>query len=304
MFIIESGGGMNKVTLDGKPPKDRINLNEKLLTTLLANYKGPSISYAIGLEYSSNADEYLLLVGRDFLYKLVFEPPFIEPIKECSAPTYSLVTKVFTRKGDFYVLSDRSIYKYNYNEKNFTNIENNLTDQFYGATACFYNSKKDELISIDNGQVRKYSFESKTATIISNNAPKFYKLTILKDEKLYLLGLETNEKEIVTIDINTGLITNSVNALPYPIASPARIFLLDNKIHILGLNDGGNGKYCIFREKESINNWEKYGVFSNEINENTFITSKNNMKGVEIINIATNYTCYNSYEIKKAYVKE
>ena len=293
------GGGMNKVTLDGKPPKDRINLNEKLLTTFLANYQGTSFSYILGAEYSSNANEYFLLIGRKYLYKLVFEPPLVKIVSQCPAPTDSLVTKVFTRKGDFYVLSDRSIYKYNHNEKNFTNIENNLTDQFYGTQPLFYNSKKDELISINNGQVRRYSFESKTAMIISNNVPKSFSLTILKDEKLYILGTETNEKGISIIDINTGLITNNIDALPYPIASPARIFSLENKIHIIGLDDGGNGKYCIFREKESINNWEKYGIFTNKFDYKTLVVKKD--EDVKIININSNYS---SYEIKKAYVKE
>ena len=305
---------MNKVTLNGKPPKDRINLNEKAFITYFSKARD-SNSGVSGVVYHKKTDSLFFTSNSSNykgLYKIKYNVAEFDVEKQCDFPLSSLMQGIFIRKGDIYIKLDERIYLFDIEKKTFTQIASNLTDTFsYGY--CFYDEEKDALLAFkDNGSVgvgeggktESYSFINKSITEISNVFPTAKVIwngaPVLKDRKLYFIGTDDNKRGIIAIDIDNGNLTTIKDALPYPTygVDYLKPFLWNDKIHIFGLNDNIANKY-MYKESESISNWEPAALFTGD-SYGAKVIAKNENEAL-ILHFSTSK---NSYEIKKAYVKE
>ena len=306
------GGGMNKVTLDGKPPKDRINLNKRVFTNYISR-KPETIRDVRDVIYSKKTDSYYFISNTSSykgIYKITLNVHLFEKVKQIDLPSSSILLNMFIRNGDIYVKQGAEIFLFNIETKTYTEIAKNLPDEFYSAKVCLYDRLKDRLIVSIDSKIRSYSFKEKTVTEISNVFPSNNIIRagapIIKENKLYFIGVGDMFKDIVTINLDTGIVTEHKNALPAPIKQTyglggAKAFFLNNKIHLIGLKDEKyESEFYIFAETDRIDKWEKCGICKNDYDEKTKIAQKDE-DTVLIFDFESSSDCY---EIKKAYVKE
>lgn len=315
MAVYNRIGGMNKVTLNGKPPKDRINLNETLSQKYIGNFKNNN-EYAEGIAYSPKIDNYLFCMrinGWD-IYTLDKENYLGEIICIKGLPYSSFYRiSMFTRNNDIYLMLGIKIYMYDVETKNFTEVETSLPEDFNTVyfCACFYIKESDELIVIGKNFIGKYSFKNKISTVISKNFPDDdiarRSICVLKEDKLYFLGTNTTKKDVTIYDLKKSTITTYNDALPYPIQddtyegrSSTKAFVLDGKIYILRLNALNQDLYSAFVETENIKKWDKISRLDTRFAGFKTIMATKDDNTVFFLNMLREY----SYEIKKAYVKE
>lgn len=303
---------MNKVTLDGKPPKDRINLNEKVFTNYISK-KPEEIRDVKSVIYHNKTDSFYFVAHSNNykgIHKIILNANRFKAEKQNALPSTSYDIMLFIRKGDIYLKQECNIYVYNTKDKIFTEIAKNLPDTFYYAKVCIYDVLEDRLIVSTSNKIRSYSFEEKTVTEISNTFPSndivLAGAPIIKGNKLHFIGVGETFRDIASINLNTGIVTTFNNVLPFPInnlygVGSAKAFLLNNEIYLIGLNDGMmESNYYLFKECEDIDKWERDSICTNQHGKLTHFVNKSN-DSVLVFNFETLSDCY---EIKKAYVKE
>lgn len=301
---------MNKVTLNGKPPKDRINLKEILFEEIVKDFHGNTEATS-GAVYSNKTDNYYWCEfgGTPVICTLDKENPSGEIKRLKNLPSSGNIT-MFYRKNNIYIQINKAIYLYNVETNDFTQVESNLPDEFITSNTPFYNEENDELFVYKTNVIAKYSFTNKMATIISKSFPDEFiadeSVPFLKNDKLYFFGTNTTtRKDITSFDIKKCEATNYIDALPYPVhkghrgKSFTKVFDIDDKIHIFPLNTNQQTGDFIYRA-ENIDNWIKTSIINKTfISANTMLAKKNN----DTVFFLNRYMEY-SYEIKKAYVKE
>ena len=237
MLFNKVSGGSEKVTIDGKPARDKINLKEE---TLLKNL--PTIYFDYSGIFKMPEAAFYKKIGKYVAYSnknafFILDNPVVEDNKRDNYTTVKNIEalmRLFSREDDLFLLnnSGTSIYKLNetLNERtHITSIPSNF------VTSVIYDADKDELYAIKD-KIYKYNFKEDSWTLVSNGRSELssYRGTV-KDSNLYWFGYTKIENGILKFDGKN--FTEISNALPNKLNSYAnngKAIVLNDKIHYLG----------------------------------------------------------------------
>lgn len=280
------GGGNSKIKVDGIPPKERMNLKEKLAVDCILQVvlEGGATTSIV---YSPKENAYFVTTNfYGDIYKiqlpiLIPDDQNIQKIGRLKINTYNLYA--FTRKNEIYYRMNDKLYLYDNNI--FTEIAN-LGQDYSNMYPSMYDEKKDELILYSsNKKIRKYSFEKRTLTEITNKFPENdlaeKTIPILKDNKIYWIGSGTDRRGVKIFDLENLTIQDNPTILPYEIQTKynnkhrTKAFLLKNKIHITGFEGGRYVGSIVFREKDNVTKWEKVYIYPEDVSYDTVWAKRN-----------------------------
>lgn len=308
---------MNKVTLDGKPPKDRINLqlNFKYGRPISAHYKlnnGNTSSldgYIYGKGYLKKTNEYFCITGD---YSANFSRFCTLKANQLDASTHwtarsltefnqTAAIDAIIRNDEVYILTvDGKIYKLNSDYKTVTFI-NKIPTQFscsYLQTSFNYIEKEDTAyifysLSSDKAPL-KYDFKKNVFTTINTNDGFGDKrFTTVKNDKIYTLQGNS------LLCFSEGVYTKIPINLSFEYGS--RISVFKDRLIIFGGTEYKK-TYNLYLGNENNTKFELIAILPVYCNQNTQTFMINNGRTIlilEALDVQRDLRC--NYEISPSY---